>query len=120
LQEALRRHFRPEFLNRVDEVVVFDQLTIENLKAIVGLQLVQLKLKLQAQGIELDIAEPVNELIVQEGFDLEYGARPLKRAIQRLLENPLARYLLDERPERLVVSVKDGAVVFSAKKPKSR
>ena len=120
LQEALRKRFRPEFLNRVDEIVVFDQLTIENLRAIVELQLVLLKRKLQAQAIELEILEPVKELIVQDGFNLEYGARPLKRAIQRLLENPLAKYLLDSRPEKLVATVKDGAVLFSAKKPKSR
>jgi len=118
LQEALRKHFRPEFLNRVDEIVVFDQLTIEDLKKIVELQLNQLQLKLQAQAIELEITEPVKELIVQEGFNLDYGARPLKRAIQRLLENPLAKYLLDSRPERLVATVKDGAVVFTAKKTK--
>jgi ATP-dependent Clp protease ATP-binding subunit ClpB len=116
LQEALRKHFRPEFLNRVDEIVVFDQLTIENLKAIAELQLKQLKLKLQAQAIELEITEPVKELIVQEGFNLDYGARPLKRAIQRMLENPLAKYLLDQRPEKLVATVKDGEVVFSARK----
>jgi ATP-dependent Clp protease ATP-binding subunit ClpB len=114
LQEALRKHFRPEFLNRVDDIVVFDQLTIENLKKIVELQLEQLKRKLKAQEIELEIAEPVKELIVQEGFNLDYGARPLKRAIQRLLENPLARYLLDQHPEKLVATVKDGEVAFSA------
>jgi ATP-dependent Clp protease ATP-binding subunit ClpB len=116
LQEALRKHFRPEFLNRVDEIVVFDQLTIENLKAIVEIQLEQLKRKLQAQAIELEVTAPVKELIVQDGFNLEYGARPLKRAIQRLLENPLAKYLLDQRPDRLVAQVKDGEVVFTAKK----
>jgi ATP-dependent Clp protease ATP-binding subunit ClpB len=116
LQEAVRKHFRPEFLNRVDEIVVFDQLTIENLRAIAELQLRQLKLKLQAQAIELEITEPVKELIVQEGFNLDYGARPLKRAIQRLLENPLAKHLLDQRPERIQAAVKDGVVVFSAKK----
>jgi ATP-dependent Clp protease ATP-binding subunit ClpB len=118
LQEAVRKHFRPEFLNRVDEIVVFDQLTIENLRAIADLQLKQLMLKLQAQAIELEIAEPVKELVVQEGFNLDYGARPLKRAIQRLLENPLAKYLLDQRPERIQAAVKDGTVVFSAKKAK--
>ncbi len=118
LQEALRKHFRPEFLNRVDDIVVFDQLTIDDLRKIVELQLEQLKLKLQAQAIELEITEPVKELIVQEGFNLEYGARPLKRAIQRLLENPLAKYLLDARPEKLVATVKDGEVAFSARKAK--
>jgi ATP-dependent Clp protease ATP-binding subunit ClpB len=116
LQEAVRKHFRPEFLNRVDEIVVFDQLTIEDLKKIVELQLEQLKRKLQAQAIELEIAAPVKELIVQEGFNLDYGARPLKRAIQRLLENPLAKYLLDSRPEKLVATVKDGEVAFSVRK----
>jgi ATP-dependent Clp protease ATP-binding subunit ClpB len=113
LQEAVRKHFRPEFVNRIDEVVVFNQLTVEDLRAIVGLQLGLLRRRLQDQGVELTVSDEVNELIVREGFNLEYGARPLKRAIQRLLENPLAMYLLDSRPERLTASVGDGAVVFT-------
>jgi ATP-dependent Clp protease ATP-binding subunit ClpB len=118
LMTALRQHFRPEFLNRVDEIVIFNQLSEANLRQIAELQLKQLKTKLQNQGIELEITDPVWELVVHEGFSLEYGARPLKRAIQRFVENPLARYLLEQRPEKLVASVKDGEVVFTVPKGK--
>jgi ATP-dependent Clp protease ATP-binding subunit ClpB len=118
LQEAVRTHFRPEFVNRIDEIVIFSQLTIDDLKAIVELQLRQLQKKLESQGIRLTLTDPVRELIVHEGFDLEYGARPLKRAIQRRIENPLAQYLLAERPERLTATVKDGRVIFTAKSSK--
>jgi ATP-dependent Clp protease ATP-binding subunit ClpB len=115
LSEALRRRFRPEFLNRVDEIVIFNQLTMDDLKAIIALQLALLIKKLKDLDIELVVTEPVKELILHEGFNLDYGARPLKRAIQRLIENPLAKYLLDQRPEKLVATIKDGAVRFNEK-----
>jgi ATP-dependent Clp protease ATP-binding subunit ClpA len=114
LLEAVRRTFRPEFVNRIDETVIFNQLSMEDLKAITELQLALLQVKLRNQGIELEVTEPVKELILRDGFNLEYGARPLKRAIQRLLENPLARYLLGQRAARLKARVKDGAVSFDA------
>jgi ATP-dependent Clp protease ATP-binding subunit ClpA len=113
LMETVRKHFRPEFLNRVDEIVVFESLSDANLKQIAELQIALLVKKLKAQDLDLVITDPVKELVVHDGFSLEYGARPLKRAIQRLLENPLARYLLDERPAKLTATVKDGQVVFT-------
>lgn len=113
LQEAVRRHFRPEFINRIDEIVVFHQLTIDDLAKIIDLQLKQLKGRLEAQGIGLTITEPVKKLIMDEGFNLEFGARPLKRAIQRRIENPLACYLLEQRHEALTATVKAGEVVFT-------
>ncbi|HEY1316655.1 MAG TPA: AAA family ATPase [Gaiella sp.] len=87
--------FRPEFLNRIDEIVVFEALTREQLGEIVGLQLARLNARLAERGIALELTDGARELIAEAGWDPAYGARPLKRAIQRLLENPLALALLE-------------------------
>ncbi len=87
----LREHFRPEFLNRVDEVVSFEALTREQLADIVELQLARLRERLAERRIELEVTDAAKELLAEEGWDPAYGARPLKRAIQRRLENPLAQ-----------------------------
>ena len=91
----LRDRFRPEFLNRVDEVVVFEALSREQLSEIVELQLARLRERLAERRIELDVTDAAKELLAEEGWDPAYGARPLKRAIQRLVENPLALRLLE-------------------------
>jgi ATP-dependent Clp protease ATP-binding subunit ClpC len=110
LLPLLRRHFRPEFLNRIDEVVVFKPLTRDEVKKIVELQLGYLKHRLAEQGISLEVSEPVEELLSQEGYDPAYGARPLKRIIQRRLENPLSQLLLKEHPARVQVVLKDSQI----------
>ena len=92
--DLLRQAFRPEFLNRVDEVIVFHGLTEADLERIVDLLLVDLQGRLSAAEIELDLTEAAKALIVREGTDPAYGARPLKRTIQRLVENPLARAIV--------------------------
>jgi ATP-dependent Clp protease ATP-binding subunit ClpB len=93
----LRDRFRPEFLNRVDEVVVFEALTREQLADIVELQLARLRERLAERRISLEVTDEAKELLAEEGWDPAYGARPLKRAIQRLVENPLALELLEGR-----------------------
>jgi ATP-dependent Clp protease ATP-binding subunit ClpB len=93
--DELRERFRPEFLNRIDEVVVFEALTREQLSEIVELQLARLRERLTERRIELDVSDAAKELLAEEGWDPAYGARPLKRAIQRMLENPLALRLLE-------------------------
>jgi ATP-dependent Clp protease ATP-binding subunit ClpB len=93
--EDLGDRFRPEFLNRIDEVVVFEPLTREQLSEIVELQLGRLRERLSERRIEIDVTDAAKELLAEEGWDPAYGARPLKRAIQRLLENPLALRLLE-------------------------
>src|SRR6188472_1439857 len=93
--EEMAERFRPEFLNRIDEIVVFEPLTREQLAAIVELQLAQLNARLAERGIALELTDGARELIADAGWDPAYGARPLKRAIQRLLENPLALALLE-------------------------
>ena len=92
--DALRVQFRPEFLNRIDEVIVFHPLTAEHLGAIVDLLLADLADRLAGQDLTLEVTASARGLIVREGTDPAYGARPLKRTIQRLVENPLARALV--------------------------
>ncbi|HEU0335802.1 MAG TPA: ATP-dependent Clp protease ATP-binding subunit ClpC, partial [Gaiellaceae bacterium] len=93
--EELRDRFRPEFLNRIDEIVVFRPLSREQLGDIVELQLARLRERLAERRIELELTEAAKELVAEEGWDPAYGARPLKRALQRLVENPLALRLLE-------------------------
>ena len=95
--EELRERFRPEFVNRIDEIVVFEPLSREQLTEIVELQLGRLRERLAERGIELELTDAAKEALSEAGWDPAYGARPLKRAIQRLLENPLALELLEGR-----------------------
>src|SRR5579884_611361 len=114
--EAMRDHFRPEFLNRIDEIVVFTPLDRAQLAEIVELQLVRLRERLAERGLELELTGAAKQALAEAGWDPAYGARPLKRAIQRLLENPLALRLLEgEFAPGDVVRVDaegDGGLVF--------
>jgi ATP-dependent Clp protease ATP-binding subunit ClpC len=94
VQDELKRAFNPEFLNRIDDVIVFHALTRENMHEIVGILLAQLKERLIAQDIHLDVTEEALELLINRGFDPTLGARPLKRALQRNLEDPLSEFIL--------------------------
>ena len=94
LSDALRLQFRPEFLNRIDEIIVFHALTEAELAAIVDLLLADLSRRLAGQDLVLELTPAARALIAREGHDPAFGARPLKRTIQRLVENPLARALL--------------------------
>jgi ATP-dependent Clp protease ATP-binding subunit ClpB len=104
--DEMRRSFRPEFLNRVDEVIVFHALSEEHLAAIVSIQLERLKPRLAERHIELEVTDAARRHLVQAGYDPNYGARPLKRAIQREIETPLARLILkgDVREGQTVVA----------------
>lgn len=93
--DALRSTFRPEFLNRVDEIVVFHSLKMEHLKVIVDIQLDRVRKLLRERRIELEVTDAAEELLAQAGWDPTYGARPLKRAIQRDLQDPLALHILN-------------------------
>jgi ATP-dependent Clp protease ATP-binding subunit ClpC len=92
--DELKRTFNPEFLNRIDDVIVFRALTREDMQRIVAILLGQLKERLSGQSIYIDISTEAMELLIDKGFDPSLGARPLKRAIQRLLEDPLSEYIL--------------------------
>ena len=90
----VERHFRPEFLNRVDEMVIFNQLSTDDLRRIVGLQLAEVHKRLEQKGIRLQISDTAMEFLIKQGFNEDYGARPLRRAIERFVEDPLAEQLL--------------------------
>jgi len=116
---ALSSQFRPEFLNRVDEVIVFHALTEDDLSAIVDLLIADLGRRLAQQDIVLELTPAARALIVREGTDPAFGARPLKRTIQRLVENQLARALVsgEFRPGDRVQADADlvsGTLVFSS------
>ena len=93
--DELRKHFKPEFLNRVDDIVVFRPLGDEQLEHIVDLRLKDLEKLLADRKITLELTESAKRAIFKAGYDRAYGARPLKRAIQRLVQNPLALELLN-------------------------
>jgi ATP-dependent Clp protease ATP-binding subunit ClpB len=114
--EAMREFFRPEFLNRIDEVVEFRALTREQLGEIVELQLEQLRERLAARGLDLELTDEAKALVADAGWDPTYGARPLKRAIQRLIENPLALRLLEgdfAEGDTVRLDVEDGGLAFA-------
>jgi ATP-dependent Clp protease ATP-binding subunit ClpB len=111
----MREFFRPEFLNRIDEVVEFRQLTREQLAEIVELQLARLRERLADRGISIELTDEAKEALAEAGWDPTFGARPLKRAIQRLLENPLALRLLEGEfgdGDMVRVDAHDGELVF--------
>jgi ATP-dependent Clp protease ATP-binding subunit ClpB len=93
--EAMTEVFRPEFLNRIDEIVEFHPLSKEQIGEIVELQLGRVEARLAGRGLRLELTDAAKALLAEAGWDPTYGARPLKRAIQRLLENPLALRLLE-------------------------
>jgi ATP-dependent Clp protease ATP-binding subunit ClpB len=113
--ESMREHFRPEFLNRIDEIVEFKALSREQLGEIVELQLERLRERLADRGLELELTNDAKQAIGDAGWDPTYGARPLKRAIQRLLENPLALRLLEGdfgEGDTIRVDAQNGDLVF--------
>ena len=118
--DALRQHFRPEFLNRIDEIIIFDRLNDDDLKKIVEIQLRRLTKRLEAQKITLKLTDAAKELIGREGYDPVYGARPLKRAIQKEILDPLSLQILEGKfreGQTIHVDVRDGKLTFARKAP---
>jgi ATP-dependent Clp protease ATP-binding subunit ClpB len=116
--DALRAHFRPEFLNRVDEIIIFDRLTEDDLKKIVEIQLRRLSKRLEAQKITLDLSDSAKELLAREGYDPVYGARPLRRTIQKEILDPLSIDILEGKVregQTVHVNAKDGVLEFREK-----
>jgi ATP-dependent Clp protease ATP-binding subunit ClpB len=113
LMALLRRSFRPEFLNRIDDVVVFNPISREDIRKIVDIQLARVRDLLTEQGVGLILDQGVEDVLAEEGYDPDFGARPLKRVIQRLVENPLAELILKTRPTTVSLSVADGKIVLS-------
>ncbi len=116
VMDALRSHFRPEFLNRIDEVVIFDRLNEEDLTSIVDLQLARLVKRLESQKLKLVLTDQAREHLAREGYDPVYGARPLKRAVQRQILDPLSLELLEGKfreGDTINADAADGRIVFS-------
>ncbi|MCC7179183.1 MAG: ATP-dependent chaperone ClpB [Acidobacteria bacterium] len=114
--DALRQHFRPEFINRIDEVIFFHALSEAHIKEIIGIQVAQLLKRLEERKIHVSLTDAAKDLLVREGYDPMYGARPLKRAIQRLVLDPLALQVLDGEfgeGDQIVVDAKEDRLVFS-------
>jgi len=115
----LRTHFRPEFLNRVDDIVLFRSLTLSELKRIVDLQLDLLRVRLAERNIEIDLTDGAKEHIAREGYDPIYGARPMKRFLQRRVETPLSRKLISGEitdGSHISVEFRAGELVFTSSK----
>jgi ATP-dependent Clp protease ATP-binding subunit ClpC len=115
VMEELKRSFRPEFLNRIDEVIVFHSLTRENVKAIVDLLLRRVREQLKAKDVDIELTDAAKELLAERGYDPALGARPLRRTIQRLVEDPLSEKLLWKEfkaGQTIIVDVVDGEIMF--------
>ena len=119
----LKRMFRPEFLNRVDEIVVFESLTKRQVIEILEIMLSEVKLRLLEMNISLDVKKRAKEHLVEEGFDVKFGARPLRRVIQRELEDPLSVEILKGNcptGSAVSVTVRKGNIAFQIKKPEKK
>ena len=120
--EALRTHFRPEFINRIDDIIIFHSLTREQIKVIVGIQLSKLETLLRDRGVGMEFTEKALDHIAAEGYDPVYGARPLKRIIQKTIQDALALDILEGKygeGDTVIVDAKDGEIVFSGSKKQS-
>ncbi len=122
IMAELRAHFRPEFLNRVDEIVLFKPLTLADIKKIVDLQLNLLRKRLVERHIELELTDAAKEHVARDGYDAVYGARPLKRFLQRHVETPLSRQILSGAVSdwsRIIVGFSKGELTFESKRLKN-
>ena len=122
VDNALKRAFRPEFLNRIDDIITFEPLTEEHLKKIVDLLIKEVQNRLVERRIELDLNSEAKAWLLKEGYDPIFGARPLRRAIQRYVENPLSNRILSgdfKDGDTVYITVKDEKLSFSSKKPSS-
>jgi len=117
VQEALKAHFRPEFLNRIDEVIVFHELTMDEVVEIVDLMIRRVREQLESQGIGLELTREAKEFVARKGYEPALGARPLRRAIQQLIEDPLSEKILWKEfrvGETIIVDVEDDTLGFKA------
>jgi ATP-dependent Clp protease ATP-binding subunit ClpC len=115
VSDALKAHFRPEFLNRIDDTIVFHELTKDEVTEIIDLMIKRLRNQLETQGLAIELTQTAKYLVVEKGYDPTLGARPLRRALQRMVEDPLSEKILwkEFRPgETIVVDAEDGEILF--------
>jgi len=115
VMEELKKSFRPEFLNRIDEVIVFHSLSRDDVKAIVDLMMKRVREQLKAKDLEIELTDSAKDLLAEKGYDVALGARPLRRTIQRLVEDPLSEKLLWKEfkaGQTVIVDARDGEIAF--------
>ena len=115
IEKALKQTFRPEFLNRVDEIIIFNNLTVEDVERIVGLQMQEISSRLAEQGLQVELTDAARRWLARQGFDPQFGARPLRRALQRYVESPLSVRLLRgdfERGDLVIVDAGEQGLIF--------
>ncbi|HIQ01977.1 MAG TPA: AAA family ATPase [Anaerolineales bacterium] len=120
IEKALKEVFRPEFINRVDEIIIFNQLTLEQVEQIVDLQMQEIADRLAEQGLQVELTEAARRWLAREGYDPQFGARPLRRALQRHVESPLSIRLLRgdfKSGDRVLVDVGEEGLTFSQMEP---
>ncbi|MCX5683345.1 MAG: ATP-dependent Clp protease ATP-binding subunit, partial [Planctomycetota bacterium] len=123
LMKEVERHFRPEFLNRVDEIIMFHQLTKEDLKQIVDIELAKVRSRLAAQSLELALTDEAKEYLINQGYNPDFGARPLRRAIEHLVEDHISEELLRGAYRgmgRITISMREGHLYFEASAPEAK
>jgi len=114
--DALRQHFRPEFLNRIDDIIIFDRLSEDELKKIVEIQLRRLVRRLENQKITLELSDAAKAFVATHGYDPVYGARPLKRAVQKYILDPLSMQILEGKVregQRIKVDAQHDTLTFA-------
>jgi ATP-dependent Clp protease ATP-binding subunit ClpC len=120
LKEEVEKHFRPEFINRVDDIIFFRSLDRDDLKDIIEIELAHVRERLELRGYKIALTDAAKDVIIDQGYNPEYGARPLRRAIERLVEDPLSELLLASKfkeGDEIEVGADDGKLVFTAKTP---
>ena len=119
IENALKRTFRPELLNRIDDVIIFHPLTEDNLNSIVNLLIREVEKRLAERKIKLEVNEEAKAWLTQKGYDPIYGARPLRRAIQRYMENPMSSKILQgefKEGDTIAISLEKDNLIFAARK----
>jgi ATP-dependent Clp protease ATP-binding subunit ClpC len=116
VMSEVKEFFRPEFLNRLDDIIVFHQHTKENIYKIAELKLKELAERLRERQIFITVTEEAKELLIKEGYDPKYGARPLVRTLERLIENPISDKILEgefSKGDQIIIDAKDGQICFT-------
>ena len=120
IEEALKKTFRPEFVNRIDEIIIFEPLSKENVMEIIDLQLREIQKRLEENEIVIELTPAAKAWLAEQGYDKEFGARPLKRALQRYVESPMSVKLLKgelKKGGKIVVDLLDNEIIFSQLEP---
>jgi ATP-dependent Clp protease ATP-binding subunit ClpC len=120
IEKALKKTFRPEFINRVDEIIIFNNLTVEDVEQIVDLQIQEIAERLEEQGLQIELTSEARKWLARQGFDPQFGARPLRRTLQRYVESPLSIQLLRgefHHGDRVLLEVGEDGLIFQPQEP---